>query len=180
VKFSRYRPGIAQRVGWGKALLFHDRGNRRGWVVSSTPRPHFTAGENPVPILQVIGPQGRSGREENLVPTRIRSRTVQPLVSRYTDWATHITESCPKNAIVLDFSVNISIPKLLAGFSNVNTAHCKLSYESVIMVHRLQKIEDYSDLLCLINEFCINLVPSYCHFIHVTTNVQYRLVKTLE
>ena len=29
------------------------------------------------------GPQGRSGREENLVPTGIRSRTVQPLVRRY-------------------------------------------------------------------------------------------------
>ena len=34
------------------------------------------------------GPQGRSGRAENLVPTGIRSRTVQPVVSRYTDWAT--------------------------------------------------------------------------------------------
>ena len=34
------------------------------------------------------GPQDRSGRAENLVPTGIRSRTVQPLVSRYTDWAT--------------------------------------------------------------------------------------------
>jgi len=33
------------------------------------------------------GPQGRSGRTENLVPTGIRSRTVQPVVSRYTDWA---------------------------------------------------------------------------------------------
>jgi len=31
------------------------------------------------------GPQGRSGRAENLVPTGIRSRTVQPEISRYTD-----------------------------------------------------------------------------------------------
>jgi len=31
------------------------------------------------------GPQGRSGRAEDLVPTRIRSWTVQPIVSRYTD-----------------------------------------------------------------------------------------------
>ena len=31
------------------------------------------------------GPQGRSGRAENVVPTGIRSGTVQPLVSRYTD-----------------------------------------------------------------------------------------------
>jgi len=36
-------------------------------------------------------PQGRSGRAENLVPTRIRSRTVQPVVSQYTDWATRPT-----------------------------------------------------------------------------------------
>jgi len=34
------------------------------------------------------GPQDRSGRAENLVPKGIRSRIVQPLVSRYTDWAT--------------------------------------------------------------------------------------------
>ena len=29
-KESRYRPGVAQRVGTGIALLFHDRGTRRG------------------------------------------------------------------------------------------------------------------------------------------------------
>jgi hypothetical protein len=39
------------------------------------------------------GPQGRSGRAENLVPTGNRSRTVQPVVSRYTDWATQPTFS---------------------------------------------------------------------------------------
>jgi len=55
VKWSRYRPGMAQRVGRGIALLFHDRGTRRGWVVSSTPRPHFTPGKDPIPILQEIG-----------------------------------------------------------------------------------------------------------------------------
>ena len=47
-KWSRYRPGVAQRMGRGIALLFHDRGTRRGWVVSSTPRPHFTPGKDPV------------------------------------------------------------------------------------------------------------------------------------
>jgi len=30
VKFSRYRPGVAQRVGRGIALLFHDHGTRGG------------------------------------------------------------------------------------------------------------------------------------------------------
>ena len=28
--WSRYKPGVAQRVGRGIALLFHDRGNIRG------------------------------------------------------------------------------------------------------------------------------------------------------
>ena len=55
VKWSRYRPGVAQRVGRGVALLFHDCGTRRGWVVSSTPRPLFTPGKDPVPILQEAG-----------------------------------------------------------------------------------------------------------------------------
>jgi hypothetical protein len=40
------------------------------------PGTHFTEG--------LGGPQGRSGRAENLVPTGIRSRTFQPVVSRYT------------------------------------------------------------------------------------------------
>jgi len=55
VKWSLYRPGVAQRVGRGIALLFHDRGTRRGWVVSRTPRPHFTPGKDPLPIVQEAG-----------------------------------------------------------------------------------------------------------------------------
>ena len=55
VKCSRYRAGCAQRVGRGIALLFHDRDTRSGWVVSSTPRPYFTHGEDPVPIGQEAG-----------------------------------------------------------------------------------------------------------------------------
>jgi hypothetical protein len=32
ITLSRYRPGVAQRVGRGIAQLFHDRCTRRGWV----------------------------------------------------------------------------------------------------------------------------------------------------
>ena len=42
-------------VGRGIALLFHDRGTRKGWVVSGTPRPHFTPGKDQVLILQEAG-----------------------------------------------------------------------------------------------------------------------------
>ena len=55
VKFSRYGPGVAQSVGGDIALFFHDCGTRRGWVVSSTPWPHFTPGKDPVPIVQETG-----------------------------------------------------------------------------------------------------------------------------
>ena len=89
VKWSRYMPGVVQRVGRGIALLLHDHGTRRGWVVSSTPRPPFTSGKTRYPFYRRLGgPQGRSGRAENLLPTKIRSRSVQSVVSRYTDWAT--------------------------------------------------------------------------------------------
>ena len=39
-------------VGRGIALLFHNRDTRRGWVVSSTPRTHFTPGKDPTPIVK--------------------------------------------------------------------------------------------------------------------------------
>jgi len=60
----------------------------------SAARPGRTLlpGKNRYPFYRRLGgPQSRSGRAENLVPTRIRSRTVQPVVSCYTDWATRPT-----------------------------------------------------------------------------------------
>ena len=89
VKWSRYRPGVAQSMGRGLALLFHDRDTRRGWVVSSRPGRTLLPGQTRYPFYtRLIGPQGRSLWADNLVPTGIRFRTVQPVVSRYTDWAT--------------------------------------------------------------------------------------------
>ena len=77
---SRYRPGVAQRVGRGIALLFNDRGTRRWWVVSSTPRPHFTPEKTRYLLYRRLGgPQGPSWLAENLVPTWFRSQTFQPV-----------------------------------------------------------------------------------------------------
>jgi len=86
-KFSRYRPGVAQRVGRGIALLFHDRGARRGRVVSSTPRPHFTPGKDLVPILQEAGwapgpvwTGGKSHPHRDSIPDRpVRSQSLYRL-----------------------------------------------------------------------------------------------------
>jgi len=77
----------------GIALLFLDYGTRRGWGVSVTIQPIFTPGKNPVPIVQEAGwapgPVGTGA--QNLAPTGIRTRTVQPVASRYTDYATRPT-----------------------------------------------------------------------------------------
>ena len=77
VKWSRYSPNVAQRVGRGIALLFRDCGTRRGWVVSSTPCLHFTPRKDPVPILQEAGwapgpvwTGGISHPHQDLIPDR--------------------------------------------------------------------------------------------------------------
>jgi len=85
----------AHRESRGIALPFHDHGTRRGWGVSFTPRPLFTLGRDLVPIVQEAGcaPRPVWSGAENLALTGIRPRTVQPVASRYTDWATRPTKS---------------------------------------------------------------------------------------
>jgi len=62
----------AHRGTTGIALLFLDHGTRRGWGVSVTPRPLFTPGKDPVPIVQEAGwaPGPVWTGAENLVPHR--------------------------------------------------------------------------------------------------------------
>jgi hypothetical protein len=65
----------AHRGSRGIALIFLDHGTRRGWGVSVTPRPLFTPGKNPVPIVQEAGlvPGPVWTGAENLASTGIRS-----------------------------------------------------------------------------------------------------------
>jgi len=56
---------------------------------AACPGRNLPPGKTRYPFYRRLGgPQCRSGRVENLVPTGIRSRTVQAVVSSYTDWAT--------------------------------------------------------------------------------------------
>jgi len=66
---------MAHRGNRGIAPLFQDNGTRRGWGVSFTPRPLFTPGKDPVPIVQEAGwaPGPVWTSAENLAPTGIRS-----------------------------------------------------------------------------------------------------------
>jgi hypothetical protein len=69
-----YRPCTAHRGSRVIALPFLDHGTRRGWVVSVTPRPLFTPGKDPVPVVQEAGwaPGPVWTGAENLAYTGIR------------------------------------------------------------------------------------------------------------
>jgi len=92
----------AHRGSRGIALLFYDHGTRRGWWVSVTPRPLFTPGKDPVPIVHEAGwaPGPVWTDAENLAPhPGFDPRSVQPVASRYTDWATGPTRKLYNNQI---------------------------------------------------------------------------------
>ena len=79
-RIGRYPPFSkvtnALRVNRGTAVLFSRIFRTRwGGVVSPTPRPPLPPWKNRYPFYRRLGgPQGRSGRAENLVPTGIRSQ----------------------------------------------------------------------------------------------------------
>ena len=86
VKWSRYRPGVAQRVGRGKFYSSMTVALEGGEWSAARPGRTLPPEKTRYPFYKRLGgPQGRSERAENLVPTGIRFRTVQPVVSRYTD-----------------------------------------------------------------------------------------------
>jgi len=68
VKLSRYRLGLAQRVGRDIALIFHDRGTRRGkWSAVRSGRT-LPPGKTGYPFYRRLGgPQGRSGLAEKWI-----------------------------------------------------------------------------------------------------------------
>ena len=122
VKWSHYSPGVAQRAGRGIALLFHDRGTRRGGVVSSTPRPHFTPGKDPVPIVQEAGwapvpvwTDGKSRPHWDSIPDRLaRSQSLYRLSYRariYRLWLWRRSSLCIINYLI---SVHHNFKRLYA------------------------------------------------------------------
>jgi len=67
------------------ALLFMTTALEGGEWSSARPGHSLHPGKTRYPFYRRLGgPQGRSGRAENLVPTGIQSWTVQPVVSRHT------------------------------------------------------------------------------------------------
>ena len=83
----------AHRGSSGIALLYHDHGTRRGEGSASRPGRSLPPEKTRYPLYRRLGgPQGRSGHvRKNSPPPGFDPRTVQPVASRYTDWATRPT-----------------------------------------------------------------------------------------
>ena len=104
----------------------------------SAPRPGRTLPpeKTQYPLYRRLGgPQGQSGRVENLFPTGIRSRTARPVVSRYTDWATRPTvmtyksgkctnEYLIKMELMISFIVQISVKIYILNMLATNKKQC--------------------------------------------------------
>ena len=76
------------------ALPFHYHGTRRRWGVSFTPRPLFTPGKDRYPLYRRLGGP-KAGLEKcgkSRPPPGFDPRTVKPVASRCTDWATRPTK----------------------------------------------------------------------------------------
>ena len=141
VKWSRYRPGVAQRVGRSVALFFHDGGTRRGRVVSSTPRPHFTPGKDPVPILQEAGwapgpvwKGGKSRPHRDSIPKTYLN--LWKYVAEFLlEWEIFQTKYCIEDQITHLCSIAV-FPE--------NRAVCEIMWKNIVEPDRLHMKTQYS------------------------------------
>ena len=83
----------AYRGSRGIALSFHDHGTRRGEGSAALPGRTLPPGKIRYPLYRRLGgPQGQSEQVRKISsPTGFDPRTVQPVASRYTGWATGLT-----------------------------------------------------------------------------------------
>ena len=84
----------AHRGSRSIALLFLDHGTRRGEGSASRPSSSLPPGKTRYPLYSRLGgPQGRSGEVRKISPPPgFDPRTVQPVASRYADYATRPTD----------------------------------------------------------------------------------------
>jgi len=80
----------AHRGSRGIALIFLDHGTRRGEWSVSRPGRSLPPGKTRYPLYRRLGePQNRYGQVRKISPPPgFDPRTVQPVASRYTDYAT--------------------------------------------------------------------------------------------
>ena len=106
----------AHRGSRGIALPFHDHGTRRGWGISVTPGRFLPPRKTRCSLYRRLGGhQVRSGQMRKISPPPgFDPRTVQPVASRYTDWATRPTNF---KKFHFFFRLPISYYKTFPGFN---------------------------------------------------------------
>jgi len=113
----------------------------------------LTPGKDPVPILQEAGgPQGRSGRSENLVLTGIRSRTVQPVVSPHN-----------KYVLLCFISRTVYSKKRLLGRQDIFTVNVCVRWS----------VSNAFSAPCLFNTLCLCVVQLYYQIWKNKTELQF-------
>ena len=102
-----YTDPTAHRGSRGTAVLFLYHGTRRGEGSSSRPGRSLPPGKTRFPLYRKLGgTQGRSGQLRKISPPPgFDPRTVQPVASRYTDWATRPTED---RKVIFTFALRFS------------------------------------------------------------------------
>jgi hypothetical protein len=109
-------------------------GTRRGWGVSVTPRPLFTPGKDPVPIVQKAGkvPGPVFTGAENLAPPGFDPRTVQPVAQslcrlRYPAHLMRIL-TAPKHVLYQSWHCAILLCLSLISSCNDNASTSKVEW----------------------------------------------------
>ena len=114
----------------------------------SAARPSRTLppGKTWYPLYRRLGgPQGRSGRAENLVPIGIRSRAVQPEVSRSADWATRPTHTHTHTHIYIYTYIHARAQKIYIYIYIYTLTHlCTFTIISRSILLRIRNVLDES------------------------------------
>jgi len=115
----------------GIALLFLDHFTRRGEGSESHPGRSLPPEKTLYPLYwRLGGPQGRSGQVKKISPpSEFDHRTVQPVASRYTDWATR-PSPVPKPTENLTFSDNNSASDEDHGRQEGENVDCVPTFEA--------------------------------------------------
>ena len=130
-------------------------------------------GKTPYPFYRrLVGPQGRTGRAENLVATGIRSRTVQPVVGRYTDWITWPIYIYTRYVHIVHYD----------GIFSLHYTSCKLHgqiKQIILICYLLSLITTGGIHVNICNHSCHNVRRSSCRvpviFVRLKKNLIFRL-----
>jgi hypothetical protein len=127
--------------------LFLDLGTRRGEGSASLLGRFLPPGKTRYPLCRRLGgPHGRCGQVRNVSPPPgFDPRTVHPVASRYTDWATRTTFNC------YIFYSNVGVSSWRWRYNNVDTcsSHTKDCACRLCRTVRLLVLQQFSHFIVM-------------------------------